>query len=498
MMMRSATIERAIEGIEKPGARDRDGAGDGASPVKRERRVLVLGAARSGRAVAELLIGRGDRVTLADRDPGALDGGTRIDLAERGVEIALGREEPSLVTGQDLVVISPGVPIDHPLVAAATAGGVEVVGELEIAASLAPAPLIAVTGTDGKSTTVTLIGAILAAGGRLAPVAGNVGRALAAAIGEVGAGDLLVVEVSSFQLESVRTFRPEVGVLLNLAADHLDRHRSLEAYQELKLRLFARQQAADDAVVPADWGEVPGNGRRLTFGTDPRRVALGATVIDGWITRRTAAGDEAILPATEVGIPGPHNLANALAAVAALIRYELPAAIVARAVREFQGLPHRLEKVAVIGGVTYVNDSKATNLHSLSSSLVTFAGGVHLIAGGRDKGGDFESVAHLVRDRIRHVYRIGEARARLRTAWPEIPGEDCPSLEAAVSRAALAASPGEVVLLAPGCASFDMFRDFEERGDRFRSLVLALAGGEQPAAPGTDPGSASRGSERET
>jgi UDP-N-acetylmuramoylalanine--D-glutamate ligase len=470
----------------KPAAETKEGRAAERDEL-RGRRALVLGAARSGRAAAALLERAGARVTLADRRAEALPADAAAEIAARGVALALGREDPGLLAGCDLLVVSPGVAAAHPLLAAARAAGIEVMGELELAARRARAPLIAVTGTDGKSTTVTLLGALLAQAGWKAPVAGNVGRALALAVDEVGPEDLLVVEVSSFQLETVSTFRPAVGVLLNVAPDHLDRHPSLPAYRALKLRLFARQEASDVAVVPAGWGDVPGRGRRLAFGPDPALVPLGATVVGGWIVRRTEAGEERILRAGELGIPGPHNLENALAAVAALDRFGLPAPLLATGLKNFRGLPHRLETVAERGGVRFVNDSKATNVHALASALGTFPGGVHLIAGGRDKAGDFESVAPLVRERVARVFRIGEAQRRLAAAWPDVPGEDCANLGAAVARAAECARPGDVVLLAPGCASFDMFRDFEDRGDQFRRLVRELAGA-APAPGATSPG----------
>ncbi len=444
------------------------------SPKLAGRRVLVFGAARSGRAAAELLLARGAEVLLADRNPGALPGELRMRLGDQGCRFALGREDPELLAGHDLVVVSPGVPIEHALVRAAIEGGIEVVGELELASWCTRAPLIAVTGTDGKSTTVTLLGHLLEIAGRRAPVAGNVGRPLAAAVDEAGPGDLLVVEVSSFQLETVRRFRPQVGVLLNLAPDHLDRHRSLETYRALKLRLFARQQPDDDAVLPAGWGEAPGDGRRLAFAADPAKVERGATVVGGWIVRRTDEGEERIIEAKELALPGPHNLENALAAVASLIRYRISPSLIATGLQTARGLAHRLEVVALRGGVTFVNDSKATNVHALESALHTFPQGIHLIAGGRDKAGDFAALAPLLAGRVERVYRIGEAKERLRAAWPQVPGEDFSSLEAAVAAAAARARPGEVVLLAPGCASFDMFHDFEERGDLFRRAVAQL------------------------
>jgi UDP-N-acetylmuramoylalanine--D-glutamate ligase len=456
------------------------------------RRVLVVGAARSGLAATELLLGRGDRVVLVDRRPEALSEGQVAAITARGAEVRLGAESADLVRGMDLVVLSPGVPIDHPIPRAAERAGVELSGELELAAALARAPILAVTGTDGKSTTVTLIGALLAAAGRRAPGPGHVGRALSTAVESAGPDDVLVVEVSSFQLETVRHFRPQVGVLLNIAPDHLDRHHDLETYRALKLRLFRRQEIGDDAVLPAGFGPAPGHGRRLAFGTDPSTVPIGATVAGGWIVRRVAGGEEPILRPEELGIPGPHNLANALAAIAALTRFALPASVLAQGLAGFRGLPHRLERVAERRGVTFVNDSKATNVHALTSSLRSFAGGIHLIAGGRDKASDFAGVAPLVRERVARVYRIGEAAPRLAQAWIGVPGEDCTTLARAVERAAAQARPGEVVLLAPGCASFDMFRDFEDRGEQFRALARALPGATPAGGGGAGPDSEER------
>jgi len=450
------------------------------------RRVLVIGAARSGLAATELLLGRGDRVVLVDRRLDALEPGQVAAIAARGGEVRLGAESPAWVRNMDMVVLSPGVPIDHPLAKAAVAAGIELTGELELAASMARAPIVAVTGTDGKSTTVTLIGALLRAAGKRAPVVGNVGRALSTAVESATPDQLLVVEVSSFQLETAHTFRPQVGVLLNIAPDHLDRHGDLATYRALKLKLFARQEGDDDAVLPAGFGSVPGRGRRLEFGTDPALVPLGATVAGGWIVRRGAGGEERILEAKALGIPGPHNLTNALAAVAALERYRIPATVLAAGLAAFRGLPHRLELVAECRGVRFVNDSKATNVHALTEALRSFPGGIHLIAGGRDKASDFASLVDLVRERVARVYRIGEAAPHLAAAWPAVSGENCSSLGEAVAHAAAQARPGEIVLLAPGCASFDMFRDFEDRGDQFRALARALPG----ATPKGEAGSA--------
>jgi UDP-N-acetylmuramoylalanine--D-glutamate ligase len=476
------------------------GAPAGATPQARFARslrdaeVLVLGAARSGTAVADLLLRLGAHATLADRAVAPFETPGMRTLVERGLRVAPGRDDPDLLPGHDLVVVSPGVPPDHPLLRVAASRGVAVTGELELAARLARAPLICVTGTNGKSTTVELIGALLAAAGRQAQVTGNIGRPLSASVLRTGPHDLLVVEVSSFQLETASRLRPRVAVLLNVAADHLDRHGDLATYARLKLRLFQHQSSGDDAVAPAGWDgpPLPGGGRRLEFGTDPTRVRNGATVSGGWIVLRAGGGEERVIDIERLALRGPHNLRNVLAALAAVERFAIDPAVLAGVLHDFAGLRHRLERVAVLSGVAFVNDSKATNVHALRSALTSFSGGIHLLAGGRDKGGDFESLANLVTERVQRVYRFGESAPRLEEAWPETPGEDCGDLDAAVRAAASRAVPGEVVLLAPGCASFDQFRDYEARGEVFRRAVLRLAARaaadavppERPVSPG--------------
>lgn len=450
------------------------------------RQALVIGAARSGTAVARLLLELGARVTLADRRAERLAADPVPELVARGLETAPGRDDPALVAGCDLLVVSPGVPLTHPAVRAALARGVEVSGELDLAAALSRAPLICVTGTDGKSTTVELIGALLRAAGREAPVVGNIGRPLAARVLRAKPQEILVVEVSSFQLETARRLAPRVAVLLNVATDHLDRHGDLATYVRLKLRLFGNQTGGDDAVMPADWDgpPAPGNGRRLAFGLDAQQVETGATVCGDWLVVRNGGREQRLLPVERLGLRGEHNLRNVLAALAAIERYELDPEGTAEMLHRFTGLPHRLERVAVIGGVTFVNDSKATNVHAMRAAVASFDGGIHLLAGGRDKGGDFETLAGLVAARVRRVYGFGEAAARIRAAWPQIAGETLPALADAVHAAAARARRGEVVLLAPGCTSFDAFRDYEERGDAFRRLVLALAATVEEEAAG--------------
>jgi UDP-N-acetylmuramoylalanine--D-glutamate ligase len=406
---------------------------------------LVVGLARSGQAAALALARRGVRVVGADR---------RSDLDARrlaaaGVEVRLGTEVEELVDAIELVIKSPGVPGEAPPVARARKRGVPVWSELELGYRLLPGvEVVAVTGTNGKTTTSELLGLMLGA-----PVAGNVGRALCELDGSLRAGERVVCEVSSFQLEDVHEFRPRVAVLLNVEPDHLDRHGSFEAYRDAKLRVFENQVAEDVAVVPRGFGRVPGAARRVEF----------------------AASDP--LPA-EPRIPGEHNRENAAAATAVARAVGLDDAAIATALREFPGVPHRLELVRELDGVRFVNDSKATNVAAALRGLAAFPDPLHLILGGSLKGESFFPLARAVaaREVIRSVQVIGQASEELARALAAegVVSTRSGDLATAVGRAAAQARPGEVVLLSPACASYDQFANFEERGDAFRDLVDAL------------------------
>ena len=411
------------------------------------RRAVVLGLARSGRAAALALRRRGVEVVAVDRDP-SVDAG---EVAAAGAEVRLGEVGEEVLAGADVLVKSPGVPGEVPLVAAARAGGVPVWSEVELGARLFPAnPILGVTGTNGKTTTTELLGAIFRAAGRPVEVAGNVG---APVTGLSPAADAwLVLELSSFQLEDVHELRPRVGVLLNLEPDHLDRHGDLEAYREAKLRLFARQGDGDSAVVPRGFGPLPGAGRLVEFDR----------------------GDP--LPAEPL-IPGPHNRENAAAATAAARAAGIDDDVIAAALRSFPGVPHRLEPVGEVGGVRFVNDSKATNTAAARRALTAFDAPLHLILGGSDKGEGFSEFAEDVAEAdVTGVYLIGETAPALAEALGAagVPFRHCGTLEVAVAAAARAAAPGEVVLLSPASASFDQFANFEVRGDAFRELVRRL------------------------
>jgi UDP-N-acetylmuramoylalanine--D-glutamate ligase len=384
----------------------------------------VLGLARSGLAAAAALERRGVDVVRADRRLGN-DG------------------ELGLLDGVGLLVKSPGVPAEAPLVAAARDRGLPVWSEVELGSRLLPNMILGVTGTNGKTTTAEWLGFTLDA-----PVAGNVGRALCDLDARVAPDELVVCELSSFQLEDVYELRPRVAVLLNLAPDHLDRHGSFEAYRDAKLRVFENQTPEDTAVVPRGFGTVPGEAAVVEFSADDP------------------------LPA-EPSLRGTHNRENAAAAAAAARAAGAGDDRIARGLRDFGGVPHRLEPVAERGGVRYVNDSKATNVAAALRALAAYEGEpVRLILGGSGKGEDFAPLAAALGPNVRAVYAIGETAGALARAIPDtIRAGD---LATAVERAAAAAQPGDVVLLSPACASYDQFRDFEQRGEEFRRLVANL------------------------
>ena len=408
-------------------------------------RALVVGLARSGLAAALALARRGVTTVGADR-------GTELDvgrLAEAGVEVHLGTEEESLLEGVDLLVKSPGVPGDSPLPAGARKRGVPIWSEVELGFRLLRNPFIGITGTNGKTTTSELLGAIFRAAGRDVAVAGNVGRPLTGFVGELGEGAWVVCELSSFQLEDIHRLRPRIAVLLNLEPDHLDRHGTYEAYRDAKLRIFENQTEADAAVVPRDFGPIPGGALRIEFHAD----------------------DE--LPAEPL-IPGAHNRENAAAATAAARAAGIEDAAIAEALRTFKGVEHRLELVAEVDGVRFVNDSKATNTSAARRGIAAYAGQpLRLILGGSLKGESFEELAENLPASVRSIDLIGEASDDLAAALGRAGRlyRRSGDLATAVGAAAGEAEPGDVVLLSPACASYDQFRDFEQRGEAFRRLV---------------------------
>jgi UDP-N-acetylmuramoylalanine--D-glutamate ligase len=436
---------------------------------------LVVGLARSGQAAARLLAARGERVRAVDsgHPPGA------ERLSEWGVEVLLDADGLAQLEGTHTVVKSPGVPREAAVIAAALERDIVVTGELELAWRALPNRFLAVTGTNGKTTTVELLGHIFRGAGEPVAVAGNVGVPVTGLVGEVDPDATVVCEASSFQLEDTSLFAPEGAIFLNLAPDHLDRHGDLPAYLDAKLRIFANQGNDDVAVWNGDDPELAGVdlggcARRIEFcrGASPdcEVAAAGGTIFwDG----------EPLLETAELGIPGEHNVENAMAAAAAALSFGIDRETVIAGLRSFAGVPHRLELVAELDGVRFVNDSKATNVGAASVGIASFDRGVHTILGGSDKGEPFGSLVGPLRERAAAAYLLGDTAARMEAelapaAAAGVPLHRVADLESAVRAAAAAAKPGEVVLLSPACASFDAFPNFETRGERFREIVAAL------------------------
>jgi UDP-N-acetylmuramoylalanine--D-glutamate ligase len=434
---------------------------------------LVVGLARSGVAAALALRAAGQAVIGCDAGARGVRGlGQAADtLSAAGVEVHLDCSGEALAARAGTLIKSPGVPQTAPAVVAARARGVPVLGELELAWRLLENDFIAVTGTNGKTTTTEWIGHIHREAAVPVAVAGNVGTAATSLVGVLAPDVTVVCEASSFQLEDTVAFAPEVAVLLNLEPDHLDRHVGYADYVSAKLRIFANQGNYDVAVAPIDLEveDLGGCARRLPFGTG-NGAELSYRAGHLWWD------EAALLAADEISLPGEHNRANAMAAAAACLARGIDRDAVIAGLRTFKGVAHRLERVAERDGVAFVNDSKATNVASTLVALRSFPRGVHLIAGGRGKRQDFSPLAALVAERCRAVYLIGEAAAELAVALAPagVAIERCGELAAAVTGAAAAARPGDTVLLSPACASFDQYPDFEARGEHFGALVRAL------------------------
>jgi UDP-N-acetylmuramoylalanine--D-glutamate ligase len=444
------------------------------------KQVVVVGLARSGIAAAEFLVRRGARVVATDRRPAAELAAEAVTLGQRGVSLQLGGHDVRTFTGADLVVVSPGVPWDLPELRAAREAGVAVMAELELGSRHIRGTVAAVTGTKGKSTTTAALGAMLAEAGRDVRVGGNIGQAVTGLLDGATDDTVFVLEVSSFQLEGTDTFHPRVAVFLNLSADHLDRHPSFEAYGAAKARIFANQTSEDWAVVNADDPGVLakarlGRARLLPFAPSPLGESDSAFFKDGHAWLRLDGREEVLFPISSVRLPGSHLLLDILAASAAARLLGAPADAIGRAAAEFRGVENVLERVAEIKGVVFFNDSKATNVEAARKSLEAFDQKVVAILGGRYKGGDFADLRDALAARGKAVMAIGEAKGRVATALAgTLPVVPCDTLREAVQRAFAAASPGDVVLLAPACSSFDMFQDYADRGRAFKREVRAL------------------------
>jgi len=455
--------------------------------------VTVLGLRESGRAAA-LLARRRLAVPVAAMDDEPEEHLDNLQLLrENGVELRCGGQA-ELPADTSVLVKSPGVPAEHCLVRAAAARNVPVWSEVELAARFLRGPIIGITGTNGKTTTTELIGAIMRDAGRTVTVAGNVGFALARVPDTAPAEGLVVVELSSFQLEHIDQFRATVGVLLNVSEDHLDRHGSMSGYAAAKLRLFENQDEACVAVLNADdellrGARVPGRGRRAWFGTGPAgALSLAAGVEAGavWVDPEEVGREgrrQHVCGVDELALKGVHNLSNCLAATLVAAAMEVPVASLTATLRTFRGVPHRLQVVATVEGVTYVNDSKATNVDATLKALTAYSTPVHLILGGSSKAAAFDGLAAAVEGRVAEVILIGAAALEIAAAFARRAGapEARPprlvrldDLSGAVAHASSVARPGDVVLLSPACASFDHYRNFEQRGEHFIELVERL------------------------
>jgi UDP-N-acetylmuramoylalanine--D-glutamate ligase len=452
------------------------GVEDGMAFEVTGRHVVVVGAARSGVAAARLLVRKGAEVTLTDLKPDLVDSG---GLASAGVHLELGRHSGETFAAADLIVLSPGVPPRQPLLEIARASGIPVIGELELASRWLTGRIVAITGTKGKSTTTTLVGRMLEAGGVKSIVGGNLGPAASLQVEGTGPDVVHVLEVSSFQLEVADTFRADIAVFLNFSPDHLDRHATVEEYASAKARVFRNQRPQDLAIVNGDDATV----MRLVESSRARRLVFSTTAVpgdgigvsEGVIVRRQAQLARGLIPLSSVRLPGRHLLADVIAAAAVADACGVDAAAMTRAVQGFGGLEHALETVATIGGVRFVNDSKATNLEAAQRALEAFDARVVPILGGRFKGGDIGALRPAIVGRAPAVVVIGEARDRFRDALSDVVTVvEAASLEEAVRVAWRWAQPAGVVLLAPACASFDMFEDYAARGRAFKTEVARL------------------------
>ena len=447
------------------------------------KRVLLVGMARSGIAAAELLKKHGAVPVLNDRKTEADFGGELDGLKAIGCEFRLGEDPVALLDESDVLVISPGVPITAPVVLKAKEKNMPMVGELELAASLLNGAYVAISGTNGKTTTTTLTGRIFEQAGKVTHVAGNIGYPLSAVAMVEREEDLTAIEVSSFQLESIETFHPRVAALLNITEDHLNRHGTMAEYIRLKKRIFENQTAEDVAVLNMDDAElmrmVPDLKAKIALFSRTQQVENGACVENGKIVWKWNGECSVICDADQLLIPGPHNLENALAAVAVTCAMEIPVDVIREALLTFAGVEHRIEKVRVFEGVTYINDSKGTNVDSTIKAVQSMKAPTVILLGGYDKHTDFMSLCREIVDSacIAHAVVLGATAEQIRTQLTEagytaITSAD--SLQDAVNKARALAAEGGNVLLSPACASFDMFRDFEHRGEVFKEIVNQL------------------------
>ncbi|HYL15508.1 MAG TPA: UDP-N-acetylmuramoyl-L-alanine--D-glutamate ligase [Terriglobales bacterium] len=444
------------------------------------KRVLVVGLGKSGVASALFLKERGARVTVSDtKTEDELRDEIPV-LLDHGISVETGGHGERTFRGQDLIVVSPGVPVDAAPLIQARALSEPVIGEIELASQYLPGPIVAITGSNGKTTTTALAGEIIAGGGYPVVVGGNIGTPAISLVPRAKPDVMVVLEVSSFQLETIWTFHPKVAVVLNVTPDHLDRHRTFEVYVQAKARIFENQTADDFAVLNADDStcvEMAKQTKAQVFWFSRKKeVSQGAHVRQGRIFFRDNRGQREVMLVSEIPLKGSHNVENVLAGVCVGVLMGCQVEQIGKAVRQFKAVEHRLEYVATIRGVDYYNDSKATNVDATIKALESFPANIHIILGGKDKGSDYRVLNDLLRHRVKRVYTIGAAAAKIEShieGAAEIVHAE--TLEAAVKRASASASAGDIVLLAPACASFDQFQNYEHRGRVFKEAVQTLA-----------------------
>jgi UDP-N-acetylmuramoylalanine--D-glutamate ligase len=450
----------------------------------KDKRVLVVGLGKSGIAAAKFLRDKGARVTVSDTRTATELEGEIPALLDAGIDVETGGHGLLTFRRQDLIVVSPGVPYDTPELTQSRGMGMPVLGELELASRFLQGQIAAVTGSNGKTTTTSLIGEIFAHSGRDTLVGGNIGLPAIELIGRSSVGTMSVLEVSSFQLETVEEFAPHIAVVLNITPDHLDRHGNFDNYAEVKARITAKQSHSDFLVLNAEdkpTQMIAGKTSAQVFWFSPRRPIKQGAFVHGesvlFVTRE-GGPTEPVMPVAEIGLKGQHNLENVLAAVCATRLGGVPPETIREAVRSFKAVEHRLEFVAEVNGVAYYNDSKATNVDATLKALEAFPGGVHLILGGKDKQSDYSELAELIRERVKTVATIGSAAEKIERQLAGVTKiVSAGTLDAAVRTASENAIAGDVVLLAPACSSFDQFDNFEHRGRAFKKIVSELQRG---------------------
>jgi len=455
----------------------------------RNQRVLVVGLGKSGVASALFLAQRGAKVAVSDaKSPEQLRDEIPL-LLDHGISVETGQHGERTFRDQDLIVVSPGVPFDVPQLVHARERGIPVIGEVELAARFLKGHIVAITGSNGKTTTTALAGEIIAASGRKVLVGGNIGTPAITFVDRATDDTWVVLEISSFQLETIESFHPHIAVVLNITPDHLDRHHTFENYAAAKARIFENQTPSEFAVLNADNEPCVAMAKKskapVRWFSRIKEVESGAFLRGDQIIWRDCNGERAIMSVSAIQLKGAHNVENVLAGVAVGMLAGIEPAQIRKAVAGFKAVEHRLEFVATVRGVDYYNDSKATNVDATIKALESFPGRIHLILGGKDKGSDYTLLNDLLEQRVKRVYTIGAAAAKIESQVHGTEVVSTGTLESAVKRASEAASAGDIVLLAPACASFDQFDSYEHRGRVFKDLVRQMTARGQERDPGS-------------